>query len=108
MYVVLVVGGYGGGDFYIKFKFVFVVMFEEKGGGDLYVVMLVYVVGGDLYVKCNLGLWLNFNVVNDVVWVELFGGFSKVVDVFVECKYGYEGWEMEEDFDEDEEIEGIK
>lgn len=39
---------------------------------------------------------------------ELFSGFTAPEKPQAERKYGYEGREMEEDFDEDEEIEGIK
>lgn len=39
---------------------------------------------------------------------ELFAGFSAPEKPQAERKYGYEGREMEEDFDEDEEVEGIK
>lgn len=39
---------------------------------------------------------------------ELFGGFMPKQEVPKERKYGYDGREMEDDFDEDEEIEGIK
>lgn len=38
---------------------------------------------------------------------ELFGGFA-LKEVQPERKYGYEGREQEDDFDEEEEIEGIK
>jgi hypothetical protein len=39
---------------------------------------------------------------------ELLGGFQPKADVPKDRKYGYEGREMEDDFDEEEEIEGIK
>ena len=39
---------------------------------------------------------------------ELFSGFTAPEKPQAERKYGYEGREMEEDFDEDEEVEGIK
>jgi len=39
---------------------------------------------------------------------ELFAGFAAPEKPQAERKYGYEGREMEEDFDEDEEVEGIK
>lgn len=39
---------------------------------------------------------------------ELFSGFTAHEKPQAERKYGYEGREMEEDFDEDEEVEGIK
>jgi hypothetical protein len=39
---------------------------------------------------------------------ELFAGFTAPEKPAREREYGYEGREMEEDFDEDEEIEGIK
>ena len=39
---------------------------------------------------------------------ELFGGYTPAVPAQAKREYGYEGREMEEDFDEDEEIEGIK
>ena len=39
---------------------------------------------------------------------ELFGGFQPKDEVPKDRKYGYEGREMEDDFDEEEEIEGIK
>ena len=39
---------------------------------------------------------------------ELFAGFAAPEKPVAERKYGYEGREMEEDFDEDEEVEGIK
>jgi hypothetical protein len=38
---------------------------------------------------------------------ELFAGYA-APKVVADRKYGYEGREMEEDFDEDEEVEGIK
>lgn len=39
---------------------------------------------------------------------ELFAGFSAPEKPQKSREYGYEGREMEEDFDEDEEVEGIK
>lgn len=39
---------------------------------------------------------------------ELLGGFQPKSEIPKTRKYGYEGREQEEDFDEDEEIEGIK
>lgn len=39
---------------------------------------------------------------------ELFGGFQPKDEIPKDRKYGYEGREMEDDFDENEEIEGIK
>lgn len=39
---------------------------------------------------------------------ELFAGFTAPEKPKAERKYGYEGREQEQDFDEDEEIEGIK
>ncbi|KAK6905891.1 synaptosomal-associated protein, 23kDa [Kwoniella mangroviensis CBS 10435] len=45
---------------------------------------------------------------NDAARNELFSGFSAPEKPKPERKYGYEGREMEEDFDEGEEVEGIK
>ena len=45
---------------------------------------------------------------NDAARNELFSGFRAPEKPVAERKYGYEGREQEEDFDEDEEIEGIK
>lgn len=39
---------------------------------------------------------------------ELFAGYQAPQQVQATRKYGYEGREQEEDFDEDEEVEGIK
>lgn len=39
---------------------------------------------------------------------ELFAGFTAPEKPQRAREYGYEGREMEEDFDEDEEVEGIK
>lgn len=39
---------------------------------------------------------------------ELFGDYAPKEEIQKEREYGYEGREQEEDFDEDEEIEGIK
>lgn len=101
-------GGYGGGDPYTKSKPAPAATLEEKGGGDPYAATPAYAAGGDPYAKRNPGPRPNPNAANDAARAELFGGFSKAADVPAERKYGYEGREMEEDFDEDEEIEGIK
>lgn len=101
-------GGYGGGDPYTKSKPTPAATHEEKGGGDPYAATPAYAAGGDPYAKRNPGPRPNPNAANDAARAELFGGFSKAADVPAERKYGYEGREMEEDFDEDEEIEGIK
>ncbi|OWZ71424.1 hypothetical protein AYX14_03183 [Cryptococcus neoformans] len=101
-------GGYGGGDPYTKSKPAPTATLEEKGGGDPYAATPAYAAGGDPYAKRNPGPRPNPNAANDAARAELFGGFSKAADVPAERKYGYEGREMEEDFDEDEEIEGIK
>ncbi|TYJ52725.1 hypothetical protein B9479_006659 [Cryptococcus floricola] len=45
---------------------------------------------------------------NDAARAELFAGFAAPEKPAVERQWGYEGREMEEDFDEDEEVEGIK
>ncbi|OCF37633.1 synaptosomal-associated protein, 23kDa [Kwoniella heveanensis CBS 569] len=45
---------------------------------------------------------------NDAARNELFSGYNAPEKPQAERKYGYEGREMEEDFDEDEEVEGIK
>lgn len=44
---------------------------------------------------------------NNAARNELFGGFAAPAPA-VERKWGYDGREQEEDFDEDEEVEGIK
>lgn len=86
---------------------------DEKGGssssGDPYAATPTYAAGagGDPYAKRIPGPRPNPNAANDAARAELFGGFQ-AADVPAERKYGYEGREMEEDFDEDEEIEGIK
>ncbi|UOH85290.1 hypothetical protein LQV05_002109 [Cryptococcus neoformans] len=100
-------GGYAGGDPYTKSKPAPAATLEEKGG-DPYAATPAYAAGGDPYAKRNPGPRPNPNAANDAARAELFGGFSKAADVPAERKYGYEGREMEEDFDEDEEIEGIK
>lgn len=100
-------GGYGG-DPYTKSKpRPAAGESTEKGGGDPYAATPVYAAGGDPYAKRNPGPRANPNAANDAARAELFGGY-KAADVPAERKYGYEGREMEEDFDEDEEIEGIK
>lgn len=45
---------------------------------------------------------------NDAARAELFGGMQGEIPAVKQRKYGYEGRENEDDFDEDEEIEGIK
>ena len=45
---------------------------------------------------------------DDAARNELFAGYQAPQQVQATRKYGYEGREQEEDFDEDEEIEGIK
>ncbi|RXK39259.1 synaptosomal-associated protein, 23kDa [Tremella mesenterica] len=45
---------------------------------------------------------------DDAARSELFAGYKKPDKPVAERKYGYEGREAEEDFDEDEEVEGIK
>ncbi|WWC58763.1 uncharacterized protein I303_101307 [Kwoniella dejecticola CBS 10117] len=79
-------GGAGGGDPYARSK-------PAAGGGDPYA-------GGNPYAKASDG--------NDAARNELFRGFSAPEKPKPERQYGYEGREMEEDFDEDEEVEGIK
>ncbi|KAE8542904.1 hypothetical protein D1P53_000967 [Cryptococcus gattii VGV] len=98
---------YGGGDPYTKSKPRPSDQSDEKGRSDPYAATPTYAAGGDPYAKRNPGPRPNPNAANDAARAELFGGF-KAEDVPAERKYGYEGREMEEDFDEDEEIEGIK
>lgn len=70
--------------------------------------------GGDPYAQTAQGRAGDYNPYakkggeNDQARSELFSGFSAPEKPQAERKYGYEGREMEEDFDEDEEIEGIK
>lgn len=45
---------------------------------------------------------------SDAARDELFAGFKAPEKPQSERKFGYEGREMEEDYDEDEEVEGIK
>ncbi|WWC86415.1 uncharacterized protein L201_001292 [Kwoniella dendrophila CBS 6074] len=73
-------GGAGGGDPYARSK--------QSGGG------------GNPYAKATDH--------NDAARNELFSGFAAPEKPKPERQYGYEGREMEEDFDEDEEVEGIK
>ncbi|KAL0241893.1 hypothetical protein I308_106067 [Cryptococcus tetragattii IND107] len=98
-----------GGDPYAKSKPRPSDQSGEKGRSDPYAATPTYAAGGggDPYAKRNPGPRPNPNAANDAARAELFGGF-KAEDVPAERKYGYEGREMEEDFDEDEEIEGIK
>ena len=81
-------GGYGGGDPYARTS--------KPQGGDPYAKS-----GGNPYAK---------DAPNpaDAARNELFAGFKAPEKPVAERKYGYEGREMEEDFDEDEEVEGIK
>ncbi|KIR78821.1 synaptosomal-associated protein, 23kDa [Cryptococcus gattii EJB2] len=102
---------YAGGDPYTKSKPRPSAQSDEKGSGgsDPYAATPAYAAGagGDPYAKRIPGPRPNPNAANDAARAELFGGL-KAEDVPAERKYGYEGREMEEDFDEDEEIEGIK
>jgi hypothetical protein len=81
-------GGGGGGDPYARSK-------PAAGAGAG--------VGGsaDPYARNAVGP-------DDAARNELFSGYSGPEKVEPTRKYGYEGREMEEDFDEDEEVEGIK
>lgn len=100
---------YAGGDPYTKSKPRPSDQSGEKGRNDPYAATPTYAAGagGDPYAKRIPGPRPNPNAANDAARAELFGGFQ-AADVPAERKYGYEGREMEEDFDEDEEIEGIK
>lgn len=100
-------GGYGGDPYTQSKPRPAAGESTEKGGGDPYAATPVYAAGGDPYAKRNPGPRANPNAANDAARAELFGRY-KAADVPAERKYGYEGREMEEDFDEDEEIEGIK
>jgi hypothetical protein len=69
--------------------------------------------GGDPYAKTAQGRagdnpYAKKGGEDDQARNELFSGFVAPERPAAERKYGYEGREMEEDFDEDEEVEGIK
>ena len=70
--------------------------------------------GGDPYAQTAQGRAGDYNPYSkrggedDQARNELFSGFTAPEKPQAERKYGYEGREMEEDFDEDEEVEGIK
>lgn len=70
--------------------------------------------GGDPYAQSAQGRAGDYNPYakrggeNEQARTELFSGFAAPEKPQAERKYGYEGREMEEDFDEDEEVEGIK
>lgn len=87
-------GSGGGGDPYAR----------SGGGGG----------GGDPYAQSAQGRAGDYNPYakkggeNEQARSELFSGFTAPEKPQAERKYGYEGREMEEDFDEDEEVEGIK
>ncbi|WWD17711.1 hypothetical protein CI109_102152 [Kwoniella shandongensis] len=88
--------GASGGDPYTRSK-------PAAGGGDPYATANTGAGGGggNPYAKGSVGP-------NDAARNELFAGFQAPEKPVAERKYGYEGREMEEDFEEDEEIEGIK
>ncbi|KAK8866086.1 hypothetical protein IAR55_001237 [Kwoniella newhampshirensis] len=88
--------GSSGGDPYTRSK-------PAAGGGDPYATASTGAGGGrgNPYAKGAVNP-------NDAARNELFAGFAAPEKPVAERKYGYEGREMEEDFDEDEEIEGIK
>lgn len=95
----------GGGDPYARSS-----GGAAGGGGDPYAKPS----GGDPYAQTAQGRAGDYNPYakkggeNDQARNELFSGFTAPEKPQAERKYGYEGREMEEDFDEDEEIEGIK
>ncbi|KAL7423634.1 Protein transport protein S9 plasma membrane t-SNARE [Cryptotrichosporon argae] len=86
-------GGGGGGDPY------------AGGGGDPYArFKAAGTDGSNPYARRG-----GSDPAADAARNELFSGYSKPeVPAQPERKWGYEGREMEEDFDEDEEVEGIK
>ncbi|WVN89100.1 uncharacterized protein L203_104316 [Cryptococcus depauperatus CBS 7841] len=79
------------------------------GGSDPYT-KPAYGNNGDPYTR-RTGAYsagaVNGNAANDEARAQLFAGYDAKPNVD-ERKWGYEGREMEEDFDEDEEVEGIK
>jgi hypothetical protein len=74
--------------------------YARSGGGDPYASTAVGRAGDNPYAKRGGE--------DDQARNELFSGFVAPEKPAAERKYGYEGREMEEDFDEDEEVEGIK
>ena len=88
-------GGYGGADPYAKSASASnsdpYARAGADGGGA----------GGNPYAKDAVNP-------NDAARNELFAGFAAPEKPERSREYGYEGREMEEDFDEDEEVEGIK
>lgn len=94
--------GAGGGDPYA----------QSRGGGDPYASSRG---GGDPYSRAGGGgggggnpYALDAQNPADAARNELFAGFTAPEKVKPARQYGYEGREQEQDFDEDEEIEGIK
>lgn len=78
---------------------------NRYGGGDPYASTAVGRAGGidasNPYAKATTA--------QDAARNELFSGMGNIPErAGPQRQYGYEGREMEEDFDEDEEIEGIK
>ncbi|WVQ82733.1 hypothetical protein IAT38_004865 [Cryptococcus sp. DSM 104549] len=92
--------GASGGDPYTRSK----PAGGAAGGGDPYARAAGAGAGGDggnPYAR-------NAPSANDAARNELFAGYAAPEKPAAERQYGYEGREMEEDFDEEEEIEGIK
>lgn len=88
-------GRYGGGDPYGVGKSDPYARGAGGAGGDPYARQA----GGNPYAQDSPA---------DSARNELFSGYKAPEKPQTERKYGYEGREQEEDFDEDEEIEGIK
>lgn len=86
-------GGYGGADPYARTS--------TPSNSDPYARSSGGGAGGNPYAK---------DAVNpaEAARNELFAGFTAPEKTQKTREYGYEGREMEEDFDEDEEVEGIK
>jgi hypothetical protein len=78
-----------------------------RGGGDPYASSQG---GADPYARASGGNPYERDAPNpaDAARNELFAGFTAPDKPKAERKYGYEGREQEQDFDEEEEIEGIK
>ena len=87
-------GGGGGGDPYARSK-------PAAGGGDPYARSKPAAGDDNPYA-------LQSRPPADAARDELFAGFKAPAKPVGERKYGYEGREDEEDFDPDEEVEGIK